>query len=113
MIALFLSLLVQNYNMIVRIVKMTFQEENIDDFIKLFKESSSKIAGMKGCTHLELMKDVNNSSIFFTYSIWDREEDLNNYRNSETFENIWGQCKKYFADKPEAFSMESLLKVKC
>lgn len=91
---------------------MTFKEENINDFLKLFETSRSKIAGMKGCSHLELMKDPNNTSIFFTYSIWDTEEDLNSYRKSETFENIWGQCKKYFADKPEAFSMESLLKVK-
>ncbi|HYG37205.1 MAG TPA: antibiotic biosynthesis monooxygenase family protein [Cytophagales bacterium] len=99
--------------MIVRIVKMTFKEENINDFIKLFEESGSKIAGMKGCSHLELMKDPTNTSIFFTYSMWDTEEDLNNYRKSETFKNIWGKCKKYFAAKAEAFSMETLLKVKC
>ena len=45
---------------------------------------------------LELYQDKNNPEIFFTYSYWDKEEDLEHYRNSELFKNVWIQTKKYF-----------------
>lgn len=98
--------------MIVRIVRMTFKEEKINDFINLFTQTSSKIAEMKGCRHLELMKEANNTGVFCTYSIWDSETDLDDYRNSETFHTIWGECKKYFAERPIAFSLEKFISVK-
>lgn len=98
--------------MIVRIVRMTFKEGNIGDFINLFTRTSSKIAEMKGCKHLELMSEPSNKRVFCTYSIWDSETDLNNYRNSETFNTIWGECKTYFSERPVAFSLEKFISVK-
>jgi heme-degrading monooxygenase HmoA len=44
----------------------------------------------------------------FTVSIWESEDDLNAYRNSELFENTWAKTKVLFNDKPEAWSLEFL-----
>lgn len=92
--------------MIIRIVKMTFQPNKVNEFLEIFNESKQLIRNMPGCTHLELLKDTNSPSIFFTYSYWDSENDLNYYRNSIVFSNVWTKTKVLFATKAEAWSVE-------
>ena len=91
--------------MIIRIVKMTFAPEKANDFLKLFAENKSRIAGFEGCTHLELWNDKENSNVFFTYSHWQNESYLEKYRNSELFNSVWTQTKTLFSAKPEAWTL--------
>lgn len=91
--------------MITRIVQMTFQPERINDFTTLFEERKQTIRGFRGCNHLELWQDSARDNIFFTYSIWDSEADLDHYRFSEFFKDTWGKTKVLFADKPQAWSV--------
>ena len=90
----------------IRIVKMTFDPLKVPEFLNLFNESKQLIRNMKGCNHLELLNDINSTNIFFTYSYWDSEKDLDNYRNSELFGGVWTKTKKLFIAKPEAWSVE-------
>ena len=90
---------------IIRVVKMTFQEDQIDRFLLQFKQNKSKIRAFEGCTHLELWRDIQKNNIFYTYSHWDSEEHLNTYRKSELFKGIWSITKILFAEKAEAFSV--------
>ncbi|MEO6884235.1 MAG: antibiotic biosynthesis monooxygenase family protein [Bacteroidia bacterium] len=92
--------------MIKRIVKMTFIPEKIDEFLSVFNASKNKIKSFEGCSHLELWKENASKNIFFTYSFWASAEALENYRNSETFKNIWSKTKPLFAEKAEAWSVE-------
>ena len=69
--------------MLIRIVKMTFRPEKINEFLEIFESSKEKIRAFEGCHHLELLRDINSPDIFLTYSHWESEEDLNNYRKSE------------------------------
>lgn len=90
--------------MLIRIVRMTFKPEQVDSFLEVFHESKSKIRNFEGCQHLELHRDYNEDNIFSTYSHWNDEEALNNYRHSDLFEKVWSKTKILFADKPRAFS---------
>lgn len=92
--------------MIIRIVKMSFKPEKVSEFLKIFDESKQLIRNMPGCTHLELLNDVNEKNIFFTYSYWESENDLNNYRKSDVFIKVWTQTKVLFITKAEAWSVE-------
>lgn len=92
--------------MIIRIVKMSFKPEKVSEFLKIFDESKQLIRNMPGCTHLELLNDINEKNIFFTYSYWESENDLNNYRNSDVFIKVWTQTKVLFIAKAEAWSVE-------
>ncbi len=94
--------------MFVRIVKMSFKEDKIDDFIKNFNNSKDKIRNTQGCKLLELYRDKTNPTVFFTYSYWDTELDLENYRNSQLFKNVWNITKLLFKDKPEAWSVDKV-----
>lgn len=97
--------------MLIRYVRMTFQEDKVEDFLKVFDESKEKIRAMQGCRYLELMQDVNQPAVFMTHSHWLSEDDLNNYRDSELFKSTWAKTKPLFADKPLAFSVESVVVV--
>lgn len=94
--------------MFVRIVKLSFHEENIPAFLENFEVMKEKIRNASGNRFLELYQDKNNKCIFFTYSYWETEQDLENYRNSELFDGIWNFTKKLFNDKPEAWSVDKL-----
>jgi quinol monooxygenase YgiN len=94
--------------MIQRIVRMEFRVEEIDAFKALFVEIKDKIRSFEGCNSLKLLQDVNKPGIFFTYSIWNSEEDLNNYRNSELFGQVWKETKSKFAGRAEAWSTNLL-----
>ncbi len=92
--------------MFVRIVKLTFKKENIASFEQIFEDSKNLIRNFEGCTFLELLQDKDQPNIFFTYSYWKSEENLDNYRNSALFKNIWGQTKALFAERAEAWSVD-------
>ena len=95
--------------MFIRIVKMSFHEKNIPVFMENFEIIKDKIRNAQGNRFLELYQDKNNLCIFFTYSFWETEEDLENYRKSALFDGVWTFTKKLFNDKPEAWSVDKLV----
>ena len=84
---------------------MTFREDAVNEFTALYEERKSTIKGFPGCTHLELWQDSKQPNIFFTYSHWNEEADLNHYRFSEFFKDTWGKTKALFKDGPQAWSV--------
>jgi len=94
--------------MLVRIVKMSFSEEHIDTFLANFHHNKIEIRNFKGCRLLELYRDKQDSNVFFTYSYWNSETDLEHYRNSELFKTVWAQTKPLFNNKPQAWSVEKI-----
>ena len=94
--------------MITRIVKMTFQEDKIADFQKLFENQHTKIKAFEGCQSVVLYQDIHDKSVFFTYSHWDNEEALDSYRNSDLFKSIWKSTKALFSEKAAAWSLSEV-----
>ena len=97
--------------MITRIVKMNFRPEEVENFLTIFHQSKDKIRHMPGCKHLELWNSQSDASIYYTYSSWDSEDDLNNYRDSVLFQSVWPATKALFASKAEASSLNVLVKL--
>lgn len=91
--------------MLVRIVKMQFDKEKVEDFKKLFNKTYSQIRNFDGCRFLELYNDQNDDAIFFTISKWENADKLEAYRNSDLFRNTWAITKTYFSAPPEAYSI--------
>ena len=95
--------------MFVRIVKMGFHAEQIAAFLSTFNAKKERIRNRKGCQLLELYRDKNDPTVFFTYSYWDSEQDLENYRKSDLFKGVWAQTKTRFNQKPEAWSVDKTM----
>jgi len=94
--------------MFTRIVKMEFRPEEIATFQSNFETVKEKIRSFPGCTFLELYQDISEPTLFFTYSKWENEKDLENYRNSELFKTVWATTKPMFRSKPQAWSVDTL-----
>ncbi|TPN83501.1 putative quinol monooxygenase [Aquimarina algicola] len=94
--------------MIIRIVKMGFVPDQVDNFLDVFDQNKDKIRNFEGCTHLKLLRDTYNTSQFFTYSHWESEAHLNNYRNSSLFKEVWANTKNKFNQRPEAWSTDMI-----
>ncbi len=94
--------------MIKRVVQMTFQPEAIGEFQSLFEKYRGAIRSFPGCLHLELWRCSEPDQVFFTYSWWEGEEQLEAYRNSELFRTVWPQTKRLFADKPRAWTVREI-----
>ena len=76
--------------MITRIVKMTFLSEHTAEFEKVFAEVSPNISKFKGCTGLQLFKDLKDPGVYFTFS--------------------WQKTKPLFAARAEAWGVQNMLK---
>jgi quinol monooxygenase YgiN len=96
--------------MITRLVKMTFREEKVSEFLTLYNNSRERIAGFDGCIKVSLFQDINHPAIFFTYSEWLSEAHLDIYRKSEIFLTIWKKAKACFASPAEAWSLNDTFK---
>jgi heme-degrading monooxygenase HmoA len=94
--------------MIKRIVKMEFKPSEIERFKSIFDQNKEKIRSVEGCRHLELWQDIHNNSVFMTYSYWDSEQDLNTYRHSDLFEEVWSNTKVLFQAKAIAWSVTTI-----
>lgn len=90
--------------MVTRIVKMTFKENAIPDFLEIFKENHKIIWNYEGCDQLILVQDITDKRIFFTISRWTSENALLSYRKSDFFRNTWQKTRLLFEEKPEAWS---------
>ena len=90
----------------VRLVKLTLKIEHTQDFIQHFDTVKEKINAFPGCKGMKLLRDKNNPQVVFTYSEWNADSDLENYRNSELFASIWPTVKQWFDQKAEASSTE-------
>ncbi|MDP5157556.1 MAG: antibiotic biosynthesis monooxygenase [Flaviramulus sp.] len=98
--------------MIVRIVKMGFYKQNIEAFLTNFNDTKQQIRNFEGCQFLELYRDKNDTSVFFTYSHWENEDALEGYRKSELFNQVWSKTKPLFSKPAKAWSVEKLESLK-
>lgn len=94
--------------MITRIVKMTFKRDKLEEFQRIFERSKGAIRDFEGCLYVELCRDTIQENVYFTYSQWVSEDELNAYRNSPFFKSTWNETKELFEEKAEAHSLEKV-----
>ena len=94
--------------MIKRIVKMVFRIESCETFLHIFDSACEEIRKANGCHYLELVRDRDDPRIFFTISIWENDEALEEYRHSDLFGKTWVATKALFDEPPKAWSTDSL-----
>ena len=91
--------------MIVRVVKMQFNINFIEEFKSTFNTVKPLIASFDGCSEVKLLQHETEPTIFFTISKWQNAEALENYRKSDLFIETWAKVKPNFASKAEAWSL--------
>jgi len=97
--------------MITRIVRLSFDPQYVEDFLKVFADTKNDIRAFDGCTYLALMQDYELPNVYYTHSKWMSDEALQRYRKSSLFQNTWDKTKVLFNDKPLAYSLKTLEEV--
>ncbi len=95
--------------MIVRVVRLTFHQEKVPDFLELFNERKVRIRHFEGCLHLALWQDVKEPAVYCTYSHWMDERALDKYRFSSFFKETWGLTRALFAAPAVAWSVHEIV----
>ncbi|NQX86790.1 MAG: antibiotic biosynthesis monooxygenase [Flavobacteriaceae bacterium] len=97
--------------MLVRIVKLSFEEAHVANFLENFHKNKQDIRHFEGCRFLELYRDLNDPTTFFTYSYWDNSASLDRYRHSDLFKGVWAKTKPLFKAAPKAWSVDKLVSI--
>ncbi|MBK5278788.1 MAG: antibiotic biosynthesis monooxygenase [Bacteroidia bacterium] len=97
--------------MITRIVRMHFTEAGLQEFLDIFNTHKNAIRNFEGCSHLQLLKDADDPLCYTTLSHWDKQESLDQYRQSELFGKVWGRVKNLFSERSHAFSLEKFIEL--
>ena len=90
---------------------MHFTEAGVAEFLEIFNKNKVAIRNFPGCTHLQLLRDTNDETVFTTLSHWADEASLDAYRKSELFGSVWGRVKTLFAERTQAFSLKKFIEL--
>lgn len=94
--------------MITRIVRLSFEPQHIEAFLTIFADSKNEIRAFDGCTYLALMRDHDQTNVYYTHSRWTSNDALQEYRKSTLFQTTWAKTKVLFNDKPLAYSLKTV-----
>jgi heme-degrading monooxygenase HmoA len=92
--------------MLLRIVKMEFDLAHVQAFDDLFAQSQARIKEMPGCHGVRLIKGLGDQPIRTTLSWWEHDADLQAYRKSSLFGEVWPRTKAMFSAPPVAWSSD-------
>lgn len=95
--------------MITRLVKLSLQPGKASEFETIFYQTQSLIESFEGCQKTNLFKVAGTQSQYFTISYWHSEKDLENYRDSTLFKNVWARVKPLFSEKAEAYTLNGVI----
>ncbi len=92
--------------MLMRLVRMRFQPDKVDEFLALYAVARPMIIAQPGCHSVQLLRQSDDPASFATWSIWEDAEALAAYRSSDFFQQFWPHVKALFRQPPEAASFE-------
>ena len=90
--------------MILRTVHMSFRPNMVDAFLELFAQHRESIASQPGYHSVQLIQSHDHPEQLSTVSVWDSQHDLDAYRKSVLFSQVWPATKSLFADPATAKS---------
>lgn len=90
--------------MLIRIVRLELKPENVETFRNIFWETHPNIEGFPGCLSVRLLEDAYESNVLSTWSHWEDDIALQDYRQSDLFNATWRRVKPLFKEKAVAHS---------
>ncbi len=92
--------------MIVRIVHMFFRPHALEQLMPLIHRQLRNVMSHPGCLAVKLFRDTSDPDHLCTFSIWEDQEALDDYRQSDHFIEVWSTLKSHFAKPPQAYSFK-------
>ena len=94
--------------MIIRVVKIPIKDASINSFIKRIPIISNEVRRVSGCIHNDIFRDKMKENIFYSYTIWNSDEDIEKYLGSQYYKDIWGDLWDYFEGTPKSWKIDNI-----
>ncbi|MDP6350350.1 MAG: antibiotic biosynthesis monooxygenase [Chloroflexota bacterium] len=89
--------------MILRLVGLPVEPGQVAEMERAFAMARPRIAALPGCQQVSLLRTGEGEEPdFLTLSVWDGRDDLEEYRRSDLFREIWPAIRATLRDKPWA-----------
>lgn len=95
--------------MILRLVGLPVHPDRVEELERAFAGARPRIAALPGCHRVTLLRTGDDDKPdFLTLSVWTGREDLEDYRRSELFKDIWPAIRQTLREKPWAKTYDYL-----
>lgn len=85
---------------------MHIKTKDIVKFRDTFTNYQSQIKDFKGCMQHDIFCDKEKEEIYYSYTIWDSEKNLNKYRKSTLLKEINTNIIQYCSKDPQAWTID-------
>ncbi len=94
--------------MILRVVKMKVDLRKIDAF-KLFMDNlHDEKLRLAGCLHFDYFNERQNPSIYYSYTIWEHEKYLKQYKKTEFSKEVLQTLRDLCVEEPQAWTIQNV-----
>ncbi|MCY6370589.1 putative quinol monooxygenase [Clostridium ganghwense] len=87
--------------MLQTVSKIYVKEEQINEFVEVFKGMIEPTKKEKGCIQYEMYQDEEKPSTLIVLEQWECREDFDNHMKSEHFERIAPKMSEYMTKETE------------
>ncbi|WBW97264.1 putative quinol monooxygenase [Oceanirhabdus sp. W0125-5] len=87
--------------MLQTISKIYVKEDQVDEFVEVFKGMIEPTKKEKGYIQYEMYQDEENPALLIVLEQWENKEDFDNHLKSEHFERIVPKMSKFMTKETE------------
>jgi heme-degrading monooxygenase HmoA len=94
---------------IARVIIIKAPEEKFKEAEQIWKEDCAPLMRrQKGCRAEKFMRSLDHPDLYISYSEWDSQEDIDNYRNSEDHKKIRTESRALQGSRAVVWTYEIL-----
>lgn len=94
--------------MVVRFVSLRATPERQAELAEVVTTSAPVVRAVPGCRGLTILQDINDPLHYLTWSLWDSAADLEAYRRSAVYGQVWPRIRACLAERAHAHTFEVL-----
>lgn len=94
--------------MITRITKFQIEPTQRKAFSEFMKQFKDELISADGCRHFDVLRDKNDDLNLFMFMIWDSDEKLEKFRNSDLNKLLIKKIDSFSKGEPSSWTVETV-----
>lgn len=94
--------------MITRITKFQVKPELSEEFESFVHQFKDELMSTEGCRHFDILKDKENNKQLFMFMIWQEDDFLDQFRQSDLNKLLVGKLNYFSEKEPSSWTVETV-----
>ncbi len=94
--------------MILRVVKLKVDPRKMEAFQLFMENLHDEKLRLNGCLHFDFFNERQNPNIFYSYTIWEHEKFLKQYKKTDLFKEVVQTLRELCIDEPQAWTIQNV-----